>query len=150
MRHMSNIELFDEYTARILAQLYEAFPRKSLLDARSVCGHESADEFGRVLDDDGKPSAHFDVALATIDWLTETGYIRAESRRQWGFCGAVLTAQGLLVLKAVPDSIQPLEAVGDRMTRLVKAGSIGAAKEAAKAAMRRRPPGGGGSFQDDF
>lgn len=135
MRHMSNIELFDEYTARILAELYEAFPRKTFLDARSICGHQNIDEFGQVLDPEGKPSAHFEVAFATIDWLAETGYIRATDIRQFGARDAVLTAQGLLVLKASPESLTPTEAIGDKITRLVKAGSMGLAKEAAKAAI---------------
>lgn len=135
MRHMSNIELFDEYTARILAQLYEAFPRKAHLDARALCGHDTIDEFGQVMNDAGRPSAHFEVALATIDWLQETGYVRVRQMFQYGADGAVLTAQGLLVLKASPESLNASEAIGDKISRNVKAGAIGAAKEAAKAAI---------------
>ena len=132
---MANIELFDEYTARTFASLYESFPRKKVIDAREICGHSETDEFGSVLNRAGERSKHFEVAMATIEWLIETGYIRAAEMDQYGARDAVLTSQGLMVLKASPDSLKPVEGIGDRIARLVHNGSIDAAKEAANAAI---------------
>jgi hypothetical protein len=132
---MKNIELFDEFVARILAGLYEHFPVKSGIDARVLSGHMETDQFGGILDERGEPSRKFEIALATIDWLVDTGYIRTGERRDWGYPQAVLTASGLEVLKASPESLKAREAIGDRIVRLVKDGSLGLAKEAAKAAI---------------
>jgi len=135
IRHMTNIELFDEYTAKAFAALYEAFPRKIYLDARDLCGVHTVDDFGSVRGANGAPSPHFDVAMATIDWLVETGYLRSRAMDQYGARDAVLTAQGLLVLKASPESLQPKEGVGDRITRFVREGSLALAKDATRAAI---------------
>lgn len=45
---------------------------------------------------------------ATVDWLGETGYLRYQQRDPellQGFAGVVLTAKGLELLKAIPDSL---------------------------------------------
>lgn len=45
---------------------------------------------------------------ATVDWLAEAGYLRYQNRDPelvTGFTGAVLTAKGLELLKAIPDSL---------------------------------------------
>lgn len=133
---MANIDLFDEYTAKIFAALYDAFPRKIVLDARILCGHEGTDDFGQVVNPEGRPSAQFEVAMATIDWLRETGYIRADDSKAFGATGAVLTASGLMVLKATPESLRPTaESIGEKLIRNVREGSLGAARETAKAAI---------------
>jgi hypothetical protein len=132
---MKNIDLFDEYVAVILAQLYEGFPVKRGIDARKISGHTEINDWGGVADEAGNPSRKFEIAYATIEWLVETGYIRAADRSQFGFSQAVLTASALEVLKASPDSLKVKEAVGERIVRFVKEGSLGLAKEAAKAAI---------------
>lgn len=135
MRYMSNIELFDEYTALTLANLYEAFPRKVSIDARELCGHREIDDFGRVLNHDQQPSAHFEVARATIEWLIETGYIRATDLGQFGAHGAVLTSAGLVLLKTAPEALKPAEAIGDRIVRLLRTGEKAHAVDAARAVL---------------
>ena len=130
---MANIDLFDEYTAAIFTKLFEAFPRKISIDAREICGHGTCDEFGSVLNPEGKPSAQFEVALATIEWLRETGFIRVSSMHGFGAMGAVLTASALLVLKSTPESIKVSESWGERLVRFTREGSFGLAKETAKA-----------------
>ncbi len=132
---LMNIELFDEYVARILSHLYESFPIKVHLDARSITGHEEIDEMGQPLDERGQPSKRFDICLATIDWLVDSGYIRTDGRGQYGYDLAVLTARGLEVLKATPESVKVKISIGEKLVRLVKEGSIDMAKEAAKAAI---------------
>jgi hypothetical protein len=132
---MSNIELFDEFTAAALAKLYESFPRKIGLDARILAGVDSVNEFGFIVDENGNPSMRFEIARATLEWLSETGYIRCTSTNQLGLNSAVLTPMGLSVLKATPTSIKPGETIGERLVRFAKDGSVALAKETAKSAI---------------
>ena len=132
---MQNIVLFDEYTARILAELYEAFPVKTRLDARRLTGHSEYDEYGRVLNERGEPSRQYEIASATIEWLWESGYIRGPGFEQGGMSRAVLSPMGLAVLKAVPDSIKVQETTGERLARLVKEGAHEGAGELARSAI---------------
>jgi len=132
---MHNIELFDEYAAKTLAQLYQTFPVPTNLDARNLCGHHDIDEYGHFLDEQGNPSKAFDIAKATLDWLVESGYIRVQHTSQVGYQYAVLTAAGLEVLKASPESLKVKETLGDKLVRFTKEGSISLAKEVAKTAI---------------
>ena len=126
---MQNIELFDQYAALILSQLYESFPVKRGLETRQLTG-----EYGAICAPDGRPSKEVEVAYATIEWLAETGYIRTESSRHlFGCSGCVLTSLGLHLLKATPESVKVKEAIGDKLVRLVQDGSIDLAKDAAQA-----------------
>ena len=131
---MQNIELFDQYVALILSQLYESFPVKRGLETRQLTGHTESNEYGAICAPDGRPSKEVEVAYATIEWLAETGYIRTESSRHlFGCSGCVLTSLGLHLLKATPESVKVKEAIGDKLVRLVREGSIDLAKDAAKA-----------------
>lgn len=132
---MKNIELFDEYAARIFADLYQAFPVRSNLDACKLSGHGDTDEYGRVLDERGEPSKSFEIARATIEWLRDTGYVRGGEMNVRGMSQAVLTPMGLAVLKAAPVSLKAEETTGDRLSRLVRDGSYDAAKDILKSAL---------------
>ncbi|MEG9883838.1 MAG: DUF6378 domain-containing protein [Hyphomicrobiales bacterium] len=127
---MKNIELFDEYAARLFAELYKSFPTKTNLNACKLCGHSEIDEYGRILDERGEPSKAFDVARSTIEWLYEAGYIRGNGMGAMGLGQAVLSPMGLMVLKSVPASLKIEESVGDRLSKLVKEGTYEAAREA--------------------
>lgn len=131
-----NIDLFDEYVAIIFSQLYESFPIKSLLDVRQLTGHTDSDEFGRLCAPNGRPSKESEIAYATIEWLRDSGFIRAgEPNYPLAFQKCVLTTQGLEVLKATPESIQAKGSIGDKLVRFVREGSLELAKEAAKTAI---------------
>lgn len=132
---MTNIVLFDEYVARILATLYESFPVRIRLDARQISGMLEEDEFGVPIDERGKPSKAFDICMATIEWLIDTGYINSKDKDQYGYSWCVLTARGLEILKAVPESVKVQSSVGDKLVQLIKGGSIELAREAAKTAI---------------
>ena len=132
---MKNIELFDDHTARILADLYVSFPVKRRLDARKLSGHEAHDDFGRILDERGNPSKTFEIAHATIEWLWDTGYVRGDRMDQYGLGQAVLTPIGLAVLKATPTSLTPGESTGEKLARLVREGAMDGARELVKAAL---------------
>jgi len=131
---MTNIELFDEYTARILALLYSSFPIRISLDAVDMSG-AVIDDFGAPADASGKRSKSFEVCFATIEWLMDAGYIDTQGDNGYAFAGCVLTARGLEVLKSVPESIQRKETIGERIVALIRSGSTDVAKEAAKAAI---------------
>ena len=131
---MRNVDLFNEYTAVILARLYESFPVKTDLDVRAITGHADVDEFGIIIAPDGRRSKEAEVAFASIEWLLETGYIRAEDRRYpYGFDRCVLTAEGLRLLNATPESVKITETVGDKLSRLVGEGAVEFARETVKA-----------------
>lgn len=132
---MKNIELFDEYAARIFVELYQSFPVKIFVDARKLCGHEEIDDFGRILDGRGEPSKPFEIAHATIAWLKDTGYVRGEDMHAWGLSQAVLSPMGLAVLKSVPSSLKVSETTGDRLAKLVRDGSYDGAKDLVKSAI---------------
>ena len=132
---MRNIELFDEYAARIFADLYQSFPVRKPLDARKLCGHAEHDEYGRIVDERGEPSKPFEIARATIAWLQDTGYIRGTDLHVWGLSQAVLSPMGLAVLKSVPSSLKVEESTGDRLTRMVREGSYEGAKDLVKSAI---------------
>ena len=131
-----NIELFDEYTARILSRLYERFPVKCPLDVGEITGHTETDEFGTIVAPDGRASKEAEIARATIEWLADTGYLRAENASlPFGYASCVLTARGLELLKATPRSVSLKETLGDRLVRLVRDGSMDLAKDAVRAAV---------------
>ena len=129
---MRNIELFDEYAARVLAELYAEFPTKTYLDACALSGHEGSDVYGRVVNKNGDPSKEFEIAYSTLQWLWETGYIRADGLDNRGLTQSVLSPMGLAVLKSTPSSLTVEETTGDKLARLVKNGSMSAATDLIK------------------
>ena len=127
---MTNIELFDRYAAAIFGELYESFPIKTDIDARKISGHAETNEYGAICDSTGRRSKEAEIAYATIEWLADTGYVRAKDKLYpFGYSQCVLTAEGLRLLKAVPDSVQIKTTVGDKLVRLLKEGSIEMAKD---------------------
>ena len=131
-----NIELFDEYTALILSRLYEHFPVKCRLNVREITGHSDTDKFGVIVAPDGRESKEAEIARATIEWLADTGYLRAENASPpFAYMSCVLTARGLELLKATPQSVSLKETIGDKLVRLVGEGSMDLAKDAARAAV---------------
>lgn len=102
---VSNIERFDELTGQVLAALYAEFPMPMrLMPDKFVADWWVTNETI------GAPVATRDtkVFTATVTWLADAGYLRYEEldpTQLHGFGGAVLTAKGLELLKAIPDSL---------------------------------------------
>lgn len=102
---VSNIERFDELTGQVLAALYAEFPMPMrLLPSKFVTEWWVTDEII------GGPVASRDtqVFTATVSWLADASYLRyqeADPNQLHGFSDAVLTAKGLELLKAIPDSL---------------------------------------------
>ena len=125
---MKNINLFDEYTAQIFSILYQAFPEKTALDVLKISGHEG-------VSDDGAMEKPARICRSTIEWLSTAGYVDYESNFECGVFGAVLTAKGLEVLKAVSASLKSRESIGEKIVRTVTTGAKETAKSCAKTAL---------------
>ena len=133
---MLNIDRFDKYVALILGRLYEQFPVKTDLDVRRLTGHEEMDDTGAILAPNGDESREVAIAYATIEWLIDTGYVRAkEPHHPIGFRRCVLTAEGLRLLKAVPGSVQVGNTVGEKLIRYIREGALDMAKELVKSTL---------------
>ena len=129
---MQNIDLFNDYTAAILSKLYSQFPVKNGIDARQLCGHSDVNDFGLVLDERGQPSKAFEIAVSTMEWLTDYGYVSYANRTSYAFSQAVLTAKGLEHLRRSSDALKSKETLGERLTRFVSDGSKEFARETVK------------------
>ena len=139
---MQNIDLFNEYAARILAQLYEIFPSKQTLDARTISGHTDVNRFGIICAPDGSESKEARLAYDTIEWLVHNGYVRADSLLDGRLAyGCRLTEQGRKVLRAVPEKVQNTETRGRKLVRLIKESSIEAAISCVKEILMRGAAG---------
>ncbi|MYM61787.1 hypothetical protein [Pseudomaricurvus sp. HS19] len=93
---MSDLHIDDFYkdAGKILAQLYRAFPRKTLLLVEDISGADTPDEYGLH-------SVRHQACFGTAIWLAESGYIRyAETLRQEGLDEVVLTHKGFTLLSA--------------------------------------------------
>lgn len=117
----SNIKRFDELTGQILGVLYEGFPvPRVLLLADLVPDGYSFDDFlGFDI-----PNENGEFLFACIEWLAESGYLRFKDKVQaTGYTECVLTAKGLEVLKATPDSLSTKSSLGEQLVEASKTGA---------------------------
>lgn len=112
---MKNIEMFDIYTAKVLAKLYKNFPLKIDID---VC-----DMLGLIIDQENmQVPKECDILNDTIAWLQESGFIYFEGSHVYGFSRVVLSAKGLEVLKSTPSSITPRDGIGESLKDVLTQG----------------------------
>ena len=119
----SNIKRFDELTGQILGVLYESFPvpRHLLLKDLVPDGFTFNDFLGYEI-----PNEDGEFLFACIDWLAESGYLRFKDKVQpTGYTEGVLTAKGLEVLKATPNSLSTDSSLGDQLVDATKTGAKG-------------------------
>ena len=91
---MSDIHIEDFYkdVAKILAQLYGCFPRKSTLYVEDIAGPDNPDEFGLH-------SERHQACFGTMVWLAESGYIDyGETVRQEALDQVCLSHKGFTLL----------------------------------------------------
>lgn len=91
---MADIHIADFYkdAARILIQLYNQFPRPTLLFVEDIAGPDTPDDFGLH-------SERHQACLATMLWLAKAGYIQYESLvRQEALDQATLSQRGFTLL----------------------------------------------------
>ena len=105
----------------------------------AVCdfaGHTDTDEFGAISAREGRVSKEAGIGYATIECLVETGCLRAgDLNPPCAYRSCVLSARGLELLKATPQSVRVTETLGDKLVRLVAEGSMDLAKDAVRAAV---------------
>ena len=118
---LKNIEMFDLYVGKIFVELYENFPMRVVI---SPC-----DMTGLKLDEDTLVHPKYCYIFEnTVVWLQESGYIKYQTGDIHGFYDVVLTAKGLELLKAVPDSVQTKSGMGDKLSAIAKKGGDEALK----------------------
>lgn len=117
----SNIERFDEITGQLLGALYEKFPmpRNLFINDFVADGYSYSETTCADV-----PNANGQFFFACIDWLSEAGYLRFKERNHYhGYIDAVLTAQGLAVLKVIPQSLQSGPSLGEQLVDASKGGA---------------------------
>lgn len=117
-----NIERFNEYTARIFAALYEAFPEEKAISAPAMLGIDM-DEYPHPID----WPRELQIFDATLRWLEKAEYIWCKGGIQLGTI-AVLSPKGLEALRATPTSLERGEPIGEALAAAIRSGSIEAAK----------------------
>jgi hypothetical protein len=117
------MDAFNEYASKIFDFLYTEFPKESEIRLSRFVG---------VLDDNYNPK----VFTGTVAFLKREGYLVHQDIKMDGadriYPETVLTAKGLAVLNAVPDSVQGSESIIQKIRTGIKAGG----GEAGKAAMQ--------------
>jgi hypothetical protein len=116
---VSNIEKFDDITGKIFAELYQSFPLPQTLMAEAIV--ETALYFDEEHQMD-VPTEDAEFFIATANWLMQAGYLTCEPYPYMRIDNAVLTAKGLEVLKAVPDSVNSKTSIGEELTNTAKEG----------------------------
>lgn len=111
----TNIERFDEVTAKILAALYETFPEPCYIDINALGMTEDSptrDEAGRVLHSEEWLSLD-QFVQNSAKWLAEEGYL--SSRPSGFYCRYTLSAAGLKSMKHVDQPEIGSATLGDKM-----------------------------------
>ena len=89
-----HIEDFYRDAAKILAQLYGSFPRKTILYVEDIAGPDTPDEFGLH-------SERHQAAFGAMIWLAESGYLRyVDTIRQEALDQTILTHKAFTLLSA--------------------------------------------------
>lgn len=124
----SNIDRFNELTARILANLYRHFPLPHhLLCADYGINPEHSTE--------GKADDDSQFFMATVRWLAESGYLRYERENCVLVRNAVLTPKGLEALCTVPEALAGQPPLGERLGTAAAEGSKTLLAETVKAVL---------------
>lgn len=114
---VSNIEMFDDITGKIFAALYQSFPVPSYLMADSFV--DEAMQFSEKHEMD-MPTQEAEFFIATAEWLIQAGYLTGTPYPYLRVDNAVLTAKGLEVLKAIPDSVSSKISIGEQLASTAK------------------------------
>lgn len=124
---ISNIERFDRTVVLALAELYGRFPvRKSLVASQFILTDDGQRAEGLSAQEEAEldfNDPYFkrkEFAFECLNWLVEAGYLHGKPTPYDYIENAVLTAKGLEVLKATPDSLQAT--LGERLQEAAKSG----------------------------
>ncbi|WP_421902209.1 hypothetical protein [Maridesulfovibrio sp.] len=126
----TNIDLFNQYTAEIFAELYEYFPVPRTMIGSRIAGFTNED-----CNDSGVFPDEAYVASATLEWLWQAGYVSASGYSRYMLHSAVLSPKGLELMKLMPSSLESETSVGDKLLALSKSGAGEASKALVRVAM---------------
>lgn len=114
----SNIDLFDQIAGLVFSKLYQSFPVTKTLSSMAFI-----QAFPNEIE---RPGEFFSD---TMSWLITSGYLMGEpdSKNPYTFHKCTLTAKGLEVLKAVPDSITG-KTLGAQLQDAAKSGMLDSVK----------------------
>lgn len=115
----TNIDRFNDLTAKLFSMLYGAFPQRLDIDFIEWLGTA----YGEAA------NADVDFCHATLKWLEGAGYVAVGAFDAMGATKIVLTARGLEVLKAIPASLKTKESFGEAIINTLKAGAAGTARQ---------------------
>ena len=128
-----NIERFDQIAAQAFAILYENFPVPRALTVNAFGVNRVADTW-----DDREILKEAEFVYACLKWLADAGYISHSGDQYPQYMDhAVLTAKGLEILKAIPDSISTEKSIGERLIDGVKNGATESLKEGVRFALAK-------------
>lgn len=116
---VSNIDVFNELTGKILGDLYLHFPLPKYLPADAYV--EAATKWDEKFQTD-MPSDEAEFFIATAQWLANAGYLTGKIRHYTHVEDAVLTAKGLEILNAIPESLIGGPSIGERLADAAKEG----------------------------
>lgn len=123
---MKNIELFDLYVGKIFVVLYEEFPVRKNISACEFLGYiEMPDGEGYTK----KEQKECDIFDSTVEWLRESGYILYRKKVSVWYTDTILSAKGLELLKAVPESVRTKSSIGEYINHLAKESTDDALKK---------------------
>lgn len=116
MKQLNNIEIFNGVVGKIFANLYESFPIYSPIETSKY-----ATDLVDIDDFDASWDAH-EIAEAALNWLVNAGYIWLKEDQSISdqFYQGVLSPKALEVLKAVPDSINGSDTIGEKLVMCSK------------------------------
>jgi len=132
----SNMERFDLLTGAVFAELYESFPEPLILDPYHFLTQIAPEGQDKDVQNEQAFGA-IEFFGHTIDWLTRTGYLTHNTTVRSDlsiFENCVLTAKGLEVLKALPDSITG-KTLGSQLHDAAKNGLLDSVKSLAGKAL---------------
>jgi hypothetical protein len=127
-----NIENFDILAGRVLGFLYTKFPQPITLGAELFIDFKKPNS---SRSEQEKFLRKVEFFNDTVSWLADSGYIRYQGRAENSFFRAVLTAQALLALKALPASLTKGPSLGEKLSDFAKAESRAAFREVVSEAL---------------
>jgi hypothetical protein len=124
---MKNIELFDLYVGKIFVLLYEEFPVRKNINACDFLGYKEKYDESNYTDKEDKECGIFE---STMEWLQESGYILYKEKSSVWYIDVILSAKGLELLKAVPESVRTKKSIGEHINHLARESTDESLKQA--------------------
>jgi hypothetical protein len=130
MERTDNIEFFNIFTLSLFDRLYSKFPTPIDVDAGAIASELAANE--------SKDDVWYEKVTAAshaLDFLHQEGFITYKSKimSEGKFAQVRLSAKGLAVLNAVPDSLETKEPVIGKVRNAL----AGGVKEAGSESVRQ-------------